>query len=303
MQNRETRPTVWQCPDWPLRATVSLVFAATVAFAFRDFLAECVSRWATEPQYSHGYLIPFMSVGLGWFRRDRVLAGLARSSFWGLFLLIPGAGMHLLANYMYFAPLDGLALLFVLVGGVLLIWGRRLFVGIWPAVLFPGFMMPLPYELEHAMSAPLQMLGASEAAFYIQTCGIPAIAQGNTILMGDTQLGVEEACSGLRMLMVFTAISVSVVILSKRPRWERMVILFSAVPIALICNIARIVATAIAHHYLGQQTADLVFHDLSGWLMIPMGLGLLLAAMKTFDWLFVEVRNQSPALGITGVSA
>ena len=291
----------WQCTDWQLRAGMSFIFLAGVLFVFRVFLTECVGRWSTEPQYSHGFLIPFMAMGLGWMRRHRILAGQARSSWMGLPLLLTGVICHIVASYLYFSTLDALSLLLMLTGGTLLIWGRRFFAGVWPAVLFLSFMMPLPFELERALSAPLQMLGASEAAFYIQTLGIPAMAQGSTILMGETQLGVEEACSGLRMLMVFMAITVAAAILSDRPRWEKLVILLSSVPIALICNIARIVATAAAHHFLGSRMADLIFHDLSGWLMIVMGLALLAAELRIFDWLFVEVEDRSPGMSFRTV--
>lgn len=288
----------WQCPDWRLRIVATVIFVIALTALFADFLGECLSRWSNEPQYSHGFLIPFMAIGLGWCRRHRIPAGVARSSWPGILLLSVGAVLHISAGYLYFSVLDAAALLCMIAGAVLLVWGRRFFRGVWPAILFLSFMMPLPFELERAMSAPLQLLGASEAAFYIQTLGIPAVAQGSTILMVDTQLGVEEACSGMRMMMVFLAICVAAAIISERPRWEKIIILLSAIPIALVCNIARIVATAYAHHTVGSQMADLVFHDVSGWLMIVMGFILLKAELLLFDWLFIEIEDQSPGIGL-----
>ena len=85
--------------------------------------------------------------------------------------------------------LTAVSFLFTTSGATLLIWGRRAFSGLWPAVLFLGFMLPLPFQIERVLSGPLQVMGASEAAWYIQTFGIPAIAQGNTILMGKHAAG------------------------------------------------------------------------------------------------------------------
>ena len=189
-----------------------------------------------------------------------------------------------------------MSFLLIITGTTLLIWGRRAFAGLWPAVLFLGFMLPLPFQIERALSGPLQILGANESAWYIQTFGIPAIAQGNTILMGDTRLGVADACSGLRMLMVFFAISTAAVIVSKRTAWEKLLMLLSALPIALICNIVRIVATAVAHQSLGRATADLVFHDLSGWLMMPLAMLLLFLEIKLLDCLFVDAGDSRPGM-------
>ncbi len=203
---------------------------------------------------------------------------------------------HQAATWFYVEAIDAIGLLFALSGITLLVWGRRFFAGMWPAVLFTGFMLPLPFQLERTLSGPLQMLGASESAWYIQTMGIPAIAQGNTILMGDVRLGVAEACSGLRMLMVFFAISAAAVVLSDRARWEKLLILFSAIPIALISNIVRIVATAAAFQYASRETVDLIFHDLSGWLMMPFAILLLYLELKLLDWVFVEQTDPAPGL-------
>lgn len=289
----------WSCPDWRLRTAATALLLLLLAALFRGLLVSCFSRWSTEPQYSHGFVIPLMAIGLGWLRRERVLPGIARCSSWGLPLLMAGIACHLTAVYLYVEALDGVGLLLSLQGCLLLVWGRRLFRGLWPAVAFLAFMLPLPFQLERLLSEPLQLLGAAESAWFLQTLGIPAVAQGATILMGETRLGVAEACSGLRMLMVFLAISVAAALISRRMHWERLLILLSAIPIALICNVLRIVATGVAHQYMGQQTADLIFHDLSGWLMMPMAMLLLWAELRLLDWLLIEADDRAPALCVS----
>jgi len=228
--------------------------------------------------------------------RKKIASGTARCHAGGLALLATGLIAHLSATWLYIEALDSFGFLCSLTGIILLVWGRRFFRGVWSAVLFTGFMLPLPFQLERMLSDPLQVLGASESAWFIQAFGIPAIAQGNTIVMGDTRLGVAEACSGLRMLMVFFAISAAAVIISERTRWEKLLILLSAIPIALISNIVRIVATAVAHQYMGRTAADLVFHDLSGWLMMPLAITLLFLELKVLDTLFVEVADSRPGV-------
>ena len=291
-----TKPTGWLCPDWRSRLCGTIVFGIAISILFRDLLLGCVNRWTTEPQYSHGFVIPIMALGLGWFSRHKFVHGTARSNIFGLAMIFGGIVGHVAAVYFYVEAIDAVSFIVTITGTTLLIWGRRAFAGLWPAVLFLGFMLPLPFQIERVLSGPLQILGANESAWYIQTFGIPAIAQGNTILMGDTRLGVAEACSGLRMLMVFFAISTAAVIVSKRTAWEKLLILLSALPIALICNIVRIVATAVAHEFLGRATADLVFHDLSGWLMMPLAMLLLFLEVKLLDCLFVEASNSRPGM-------
>ena len=290
------KPTEWHCPDWRSRLSGTILFGILIVYLFRDLLLGCINRWTTEPQYSHGFAIPIMALGLGWFSRHRFLHGTARSSIFGLAMILGGIVGHVTSVYFYVEAIDAVSFILTITGTTLLIWGRRAFAGLWPAVLFLGFMLPLPFQIERSLSGPLQILGANESAWYIQTFGIPAIAQGNTILMADTRLGVAEACSGLRMLMVFFAISTAAVIVSKRTAWEKLLIMVSAIPIALICNVVRIVATAVAHQTLGRAAADLVFHDFSGWLMMPLAMVLLFLEIKLLDCLFVEASDSRPGM-------
>lgn len=277
----------WICPDWRARAVSTLLLSGTILVLFRDLLASFLSRWSNEPQYSHGFAIPLIAVGLAWFLRDRIAAGRAAADTRGIALLAVGCALHVMGVYLFVEAIDCLGLLLCITGSILLIWGRNMTMGIWPALLFLVFMFPLPFRIERMLSAPLQLYGAEQAAWYIQLFGIPAVAKGSLILMSEHKLGVAEACSGMRMLTVFFAISAAAIIVTRRNIWEKIVILVSAVPIALICNIGRIVATALAYHYLGEQTADLVFHDLSGWLMMPAAMLLLLLVLKVLDWLFI----------------
>lgn len=304
----QSEQTSWTCPDWQARAVASVLFVLMLAWLFADLLFSFVNRWATEPQYSHGFLVPIMAIGLGWFLSDRIRSGQAHCSAWGFLWIVAGMILHVIGVYLFIEFADSLGLLACIVGGIVLIWGQRLTLGVWPAILFLVFMFPLPFRIERMLSAPLQLYGAEQSAWYIQLAGIPAVAKGSMILMGDHRLGVAEACSGMRMLTVFIAISAFTMIVTKRSVWEKLIILMSAIPIALICNIGRIVATALGHHYFGQKTADLIFHDLSGWLMMPAAMVLLYLLLKLLDWLFIpapeakdKLTTVRPVGGIPGV--
>ena len=286
-----TISAVWKCPDWKARLGWTAGLAVVLCVLFAGLLYDLIGRWTSEPQYSHGFVIPLMAVGLAYFRRHKLTTGTGRSHGGGLLLIVAGVILHLVARYFYVELADCAGLLSCIAGIVLLVWGRRFTLAFWPAIAFLAFMFPLPFRMEQMLSVPLQLLGAQEAVWYIQALGIPAFAQGSMIHMSDVQLGVAEACSGIRMLMVFVAISAATMIISQRTRWEKLLILVSALPIALACNIARIVATAVAYQWVGSETADLIFHDLSGWLMMPAAMGLLFLELRLLDWLLVEVKN------------
>ena len=147
-------------------------------------------------------------------------------------------------------------------------------------------MIPLPYQLAVAMAGPLQHVATTASTYLLQTLGMPAIAEGNVILLNEASLGIVEACSGLRMLVVFFALSTAVALVARRPFWERVFLGFSAIPIALFTNVVRITATGVAYETVGGEAGHFIFHDLAGWLMMPLALALLGLELKFLTHLF-----------------
>lgn len=261
-------------------ATLTLLAAAAVAtvallWAYWSTLGEMAHRWARDPQYSHGYLVPGFCLVLLWLRRDQLTRGPIDVSWWGLPLLAFGLGLRLVGAYFYYVWFDAVSLIPVVAGLFLLLGGWTALRWAWPAVLFLGFMIPLPHRVSVACADPLQRFATLTSTFALQTLGYPAVAEGNVILLDNVELGIVEACSGLRMLFIFFAMSTGFVLLVRRPLWEKFFIAASAVPIALIVNVIRITSTGVLYQLGSSETAHAVFHDLAGWLMMPMALGLL----------------------------
>jgi len=114
------------------------------------------------------------------------------------------------------------------------------------------------------------------------------------ILLTDTKLGVVEACNGLSMLITFFALSTAVAIVAKRSVLEKVVIVLSALPIAVLANVARITVTGILFEAAQGDLARAVFHDLAGWLMMPLALAMLFVELIVLGR-SVEIAN--PVLG------
>jgi exosortase len=120
------------------------------------------------------------------------------------------------------------------------------------------------------LSRPLQGIATRASCFALQSLGLPALAEGNTILLGSSHFEVEEACSGLRIFMATIALAFVCVVIVRRSWWERALLMVSAIPIALAANSLRIVATASLSQVLSSEAARWFAHDFSGWAMIPV---------------------------------
>jgi exosortase len=200
---------------------VTLVFVLVVLWSNWTTLAAMVDRWSRDPQYSHGFLVPIFALMVLWFRGDRLNTLTWEPSFLGLPLLLAGALLRLYAIRRDIAPLDAFALLPTLFGLVLLVGGRSVLRWSWPALAFLGFMIPLPFFLEGALALPLQHVATAMSTYLLQTFGYPAIAEGNVILIDQVRLGVVEACSGLKMLTTFFALSTALALISTAPLGTR----------------------------------------------------------------------------------
>ena len=215
-----------------------------------------------------------------------------RDRWIGFAILMGAEALRVLATMVYidtleaFAFIPALAGVFVMAGGLrVLRWAG------WP-IVFLCFMVPLPGPLDDHLSGRLQTVATRSSTFLLQTAGTHAYYKGNDIYIGDatSPLQVEPACSGLRMLTIFGAISFAVALLCDRPLWQRLTILASWIPIALAVNIFRITLTGLIYAVIGGNHEQLqeIFHTLWGWVMMPMALGLMFVEFKILDNLFVE---------------
>jgi exosortase len=258
-----------------------------LGWAYWTTLQDLSRVWATNPSYSHGYMVPLFALFLLWVRRKHLAVDRMQPSILGVLLLAAGLGARLVGTYFYFSWLDPLSLIPVAAGVFLMVGGWAALRWAWPACLFLFFMIPLPYSLSYMMSGPLQRLATIMSTFLMQMLGLPALAEGNTILVNDATIGVVEACSGLRMLMVFFALSTGVALVIQRSMVEKTILVLSAIPISLAVNILRITATGALHELGNGETANAFYHDLAGWFMMPLALVLLWGEYKLLVRLFV----------------
>jgi exosortase len=122
----------------------------------------------------------------------------------------------------------------------------------------------------------LQRLATILSCWALQLLGQPAFAEGNTIFLGMTQIEVEHACSGLRMLVMITALAVACAILVSRNWPERLFLALCIVPVSMFANCVRIVATGLAYQYLSSEASKTIMHDVAGWIAAAtMGLALV----------------------------
>jgi exosortase len=320
MRDQTPQPDVERPSDSELRAEKAVCLTPLVGAAlgivalvwtmWPSFLV-MASNWENDPQYSHGFLVPLFSIWLLYARRNQLTSNRFSPSWWGLLALGAGFLMLLAGGIFYFEWVRFVAIIPIVFGIVLLAGGTPAVRWAWPAVLFLFFMLPLPYSANVMLREPLRHIGTTASTYIMQTVGLPAFPEGNVIVVDEHRIGIEEVCSGLRMLTVFFALSAAVAILIQRPVWERLVIVASAVPIAIFANVIRITVTGILYVTLSGKTvfgmsgtdlAHRVFHDWAGWLMMPLALLFLWCELWILSRLFVVEEDRPMSTGLASPS-
>lgn len=281
-----------------LRARPSLLALAAallvLGWAYAPNLYYLYTIWNNEPNYSHGFLVLPIALVIVWRRLSDspVDWTLAAPSLGSLALLVLILAARTFAYERGSQWLES-ATLIPAIGCLLLAFGgwplvRRT----WPAVVFLIFMLPLPKALNDLVALPLQRVATTGSSFLLQATGLWVVPEGNTIKLetphGMERLEVALACNGLSMLMTLAATVTATVILVSLPVWKRIVILLSAVPVALVCNILRIWGTGWCYYLIEGTRAKHIAHDWSGYLMMPLALLMVGLELLVLSWLADE---------------
>lgn len=262
--------------------------------AYASNLAALVRTWYQEPDYSHGFLVIPIAGAIAWRQIKGMKPEELKPSIWGLAFL----AATLAARAAFFERgdfwletatfLPAAAALTLACGGWSLI--RRT----WPAFAFLVFMLTIPPAIDTRLSQPLQKFAASASGSMLRLSGMWVINEGNILDLGGEKLEVATACNGLAMLMSLMASVTAITLLVPMARWKRISLMIAALPIAILCNVLRIAATAVCYETLGSATGKHIAHDVAGWLMMPMALALIGLGLAWASWL---VRSRETPSG------
>ncbi|MBM3966878.1 MAG: exosortase/archaeosortase family protein [Planctomycetes bacterium] len=273
----------------------AVISAAILIWSYWPTWVSLVTLWEREPDYSHGWFVIPIAAYLLWSFKDSMPPVRSTLSWGGLVMLGCVALVRVFARFAYFDFLDGWTIPLTAIGLAWVFGGRQWAYWALPALGFLFFMIPLPFRIENELSQPLQWIATNASCYTLQLLGQPAIAEGTTILLGDQILEVERACSGLRIFMGVFALAYVYAVLVRRSWWERVLLVLAAVPIALVSNAARIIATGLCFQWFSGETARHFSHDLAGYVMIVFAAGLFGLTLLYLRWLVQDAQTMDQA--------
>ncbi|MBN2294093.1 MAG: exosortase/archaeosortase family protein [Pirellulales bacterium] len=283
-----------------MAVAIILAIGSLFTWAYWPTLVDLEKAWDRVPDNSHGYMVVPLAVFFLWIRRDRYPTKPGTARWLGVILIVMSMSVRYLGAKYYLGSVDAWSIMIWIAGVVLLFGGHRVLIWAAPSIIFLFFMVPLPFGAERMFSLPLQKLATLISCWTLQFLGQPAIAQGNTILLGEHQLEVAQACCGLRIFMGIIALAFAYIVIVRCPWWQKMILVLSTIPIALIANATRIVFTGLLYQLVSGEAAQHFSHDLAGWVMIPFAALLFAVVLWYLSHTVQEVEDLDVSSLIVG---
>lgn len=250
-----------------------------ILVSFGLLYAETISKmlvdWRDDPNYSHGFLIPFISGYFLWQRRGALPAAVTRGTAAGLPAVLAGLGLFILGHLSGELFSMRLSMLVVLAGTVAFAAGFDFLRAVAFPLGFLVFMIPLPYLVYNSFAFPLKLFVSRVSVASLQALGYTVLREGNIISFPSTTLEVADACSGMRSIISLLALATAAAYLSLKGWWRKVVLVAIAVPIAVLVNALRVIVTGMLANHYGARAAEGFYHEFAGLVIFGAAIILL----------------------------
>jgi exosortase len=267
-----------------------LVLVGAEVWVNRQPLLDILNIGLRDMEQSHIFLAPLVALWLLWLRRSRLQYVLFQPSLWGCAFIAAGW----LLSWWGFVSERQLAwhagALVGMVGALLTMTGMVPLYRLGPVFLVLLFMLPIPGELRIDIAHPMQEMATSVTHSVLQMIGVDSLKSGNVLVINGERVAVGEACNGMRMVFALALVVFAFAFGSPLRTGTRVVLLILSPVIAMLCNVIRLVPTSVIFGYGGFDTAR-NFHDLAGWVMLPVALMMVWGILKAIQWLEFPVTG------------
>lgn len=233
--------------------------------------------WFDDRTYmEHGILVMPAAAYMAWMKRDRLARIQCAPSAWGLLLMLWGAVQATLGTAAHWVWFSRAAFLISLTGGITVVYGLRMVRELAYPLCTLALMLAPPTFVYERVTLDLQLLASRLGEVFLEALGYSVMREGNILELVGAKLSIEEACSGIRSLMSILFMCTLYDYFFVRGNIKRALILSFAVPVAILGNAGRIVATGIASQYNRALIVGTA-HEAFGYISVVMaGIGCIL---------------------------
>lgn len=261
--------------------------AAALVALYWSTLVGLWSDWLQDPDYAHGLIVPPLVAWLIWRQRVAFRALEPRPSVAGAVIVAASLLTFLVGHAAFEFFLTRLSLVGVLAGVVVHLFGwQHLRLCLFPLLLL-AIAIPLPSLIFNQIALPMQLLASRAGVAMLDVLNIPAVREGNIIVLERVTLEVAEACSGIRSLISLGTLVLVYGYLSSQSLPVRWIVALSIFPVVIVANGLRVASTGVVAHIYGAPAVTGILHSISGALFFGVAVLMLLAverAARVIRW-------------------
>lgn len=247
------------------------------------------SRWYNDEDYSHGPLIPLVSGYLIWIKRDKLKQIELSTNMAGLYLLVVSLLIHIFSIRAEVSFTSAYSLILSIAGIVLYFFGRNLFNEVIFPICYLVFMVPFFQFIIDPLSNKLKLFSAYLSAEIIDFAGIPVYRDGVMLHLATGSLEVANPCSGIRSIISLLALGTIFSYFSTTTMTNRIMLVCSTIPLAVVGNLARIVFSGVMTN-AGIDVTTGFIHTLTGLIVFAVAFAGLIGVRKLLIWKS-EIKN------------
>ncbi|MEQ9455559.1 MAG: exosortase/archaeosortase family protein [Phycisphaeraceae bacterium] len=279
----------WSRNGWTdFHLLASAIVLASAVWVCRQAWSDIfLIAWSDE-ENSHIFLVPFVMFWLVWVRKQRLRFCYPRGQWVGP--LIAAAGWFL-SWYGYNHAVQAgwhLGAVVMAVGGLVSVIGTDILRRFAPAFAALLFLVPVPGLIRQELAIPLQEWTAFITTETLTTFGVMVSSSGSVLEINGMQVGIAEACNGMRMVFALLLVSYAFAFGTPLRNSVRVFIVLMSPLSAILCNVIRLSPTVWVYGVFGEGAGTL-FHDLGGWVMLLVAFTLLLGLKSLMEWALVPV--------------
>jgi exosortase B len=234
--------------------------------------------WQTD-DHAHGALVLLVTLWLFWTQRHAIASAPGEPAPWlGAPVFGFGLLLYVVGRMIDISILEMASQIFIVAGALLLLKGIGALRAAWFPIFYLVFMIPLPGVLVDAITQPLKQWISSLVVSILYTVGYPIAQSGVIISIGQYQLLVADACSGLHSMFSLTALgTLFMYIMGRTSRVHNVLMLLSILPIAFVANICRVIVLVLVTYHLGDEAGQGFLHGAAGMVLMLVALVIFFA--------------------------
>lgn len=230
-----------------------IILIAIFVFSYFDALSSLVNTWSTRNDYSHGFLVPFISLYFIWLERKKLKhLPVHPQIIGGIIVMLTGSFLFIIASVSGVLMLQQVSIIVIIPGIVLTVLGTQYLIALILPLSYLILMVPV-LDVFDQVQWPFQIVTSVISSILLNSLGIPTSRNVQFLEIPNVVLEVAPECSGMSYLTSIIAIGIPLAYFTLRKMWQRVTLIVIAIIIGILANGLRVTLIGIWTYYGGKD--------------------------------------------------